>query len=46
MSIDRTILNNVIGGFDNCLNDVLHLDDVYNEAEEINQVQVIKHSLL
>ncbi len=46
MSTDQTIFNNVIGGFDkNCLNNVLHLDDeVYNDAEEINLVQVIKHS--
>ncbi len=45
MSIDQTILNNVIGGFDNnCLNNVLQLDDGYNEAEEIIQVQVINHS--
>ncbi len=38
MAIDQTILNNVIGGFDdNCLNNVLHLDNEgYEDTEEIN----------
>ncbi len=46
MSIDRTILDHISGGFENhSLNHVLHVNiDEEDETEGIEQVQVINHS--